>query len=489
MKHAILILAHKDIEFVCRLVRYFHTNCEVFVHWDRKQSLTPEQVARLKSYRQVKSVTQVYEVNWGGTSILDCELYLFQIALEKSDADYFHLISGQDYPTRPLNSFFDFFEKNKGKEFLQYVHLPHPNWGNNTFDRLLYYYPYDYASKKEQPRQWVREQVQQQRERGIKRPIPTEFDHIYGSSQWFSVTRKAVELMLEYTQNTPAFYQHIWMTFAPEECYMATVFVNLLGTENVVAWNCRFIRWEYENGNRPANLADEHFHYLLEREYLFARKIETSCSLGLLDNIDKYLLNDDADIKQLPTGGWVYDGFLKYGYEAVFCRFVQQLYWDMGVRTALDMGCGCGYYVSQWRRKGLSFAGYDSNPHTEVLSRMLLPEGDTVCGVADLTEKDLRIPVTFDLVVCKDVLPYIPQDKEKIAIKNLARLSSHAILVSWNTTPALSLRCREIDEAKLIQSFKEEGFVVERYMTARLHVIWQKNKCCLFLKDGKQLLI
>lgn len=44
MKHAILILAHKDIEFVCRLVRYFHTNCEVFVHWDRKQSLTPEQL-------------------------------------------------------------------------------------------------------------------------------------------------------------------------------------------------------------------------------------------------------------------------------------------------------------------------------------------------------------------------------------------------------------------------------------------------------------
>ena len=38
---------------------------------------------------------------------------------------------------------------------------------------------------------------------------------------------------------------------------------------------------------------------------------------------------------------------------------------------------------------------------------MLLPEGDAVCEVADLTE-ELDIPTPFDIAVCKDVLPYYP---------------------------------------------------------------------------------
>lgn len=31
---------------------------------------------------------------------------------------------------------------------------------------------------------WVREQVRQQQAKRAKRPIPDEFDHLYGSSQW-----------------------------------------------------------------------------------------------------------------------------------------------------------------------------------------------------------------------------------------------------------------------------------------------------------------
>lgn len=76
------------------------------------------------------------------------------------------------------------------------------------------------------------------------------------------------------------------MTFAPEECYASTVLVNLLGTENITPWNCRFIRWKYENGNRPANLGNEHFYLLTEREYLFARKMEWACSTELTNRID-----------------------------------------------------------------------------------------------------------------------------------------------------------------------------------------------------------
>lgn len=490
MNHAILIMAHKDIEQVCRLVEYFCINCYVFIHWDKKQFLSDVDVERLYSYKQVKLVSQKYEVNWGGTSILACELYLLQYAKCYSDAEYFHLISGQDYPTRSIDCFLEFFLKNKGKEYVQYVHLPHPKWENNTFRRLQYFYPYDYANNQENPRQWVREQVRKQQADGLKRPIPDEFDHIYGSSQWFSISRDATSILLDYTQKSPSLYRRMWMTFAPEECYIATVLVNLLGTERVVQKNLRFIRWKYENGNRPANLGAEHFFHLLNRDYFFCRKIDSSCSLNLLDYIDKYLLNDNCFEGQTSTGGWIYDGFLKYERENVFCSFVSRLCADMGVKTAVDMGCGCGYYVAQWRSMGLAFAGYDANPYTPSLSRMLLPDGDLSCGVADITEIDLVISEPFDLVVCKDVLPYISEKKERIAVSNLARLSSHAILLSWKT-PGLNIDAeyREVVESDIIGYFEEEGFIVERYMTERLHVMLRRKDCCLLLKRGKQLII
>ena len=301
MKHAILILAHKNIGQLCRLAGYFEKDCDVFIHIDKKPPVTREEEEKLRSYKQVKAVSREYDVNWGGTSVLESEMHLLRMAVQRSDADYFHLISGQDYPTRPLDYFLEFFDRNAGKEYIGYLHLPHPNWEDNTFRRLQYYYPYDYAAGKRNPRGWVREQVRQQQAKRAKRPIPDEFDHLYGSSQWWSITRKAAITLLDYTDRFPSLYGRMWMTFAPEECYVATVLVNLMDKEDIVPWNHRFIRWKHENGNRPANLGCEHFRYLLEDEYLFARKIEQPCSTVLLDRIDRYLLQD-REIGLTKTG-------------------------------------------------------------------------------------------------------------------------------------------------------------------------------------------
>lgn len=477
-----MILAHKNIGQLCRLVEYFDRNCEIFIHIDRKQCVKSEDKEKLLDYKQVKLVTDEYEVYWGGTSVLESEMYLLRMSVQQSDADYFHLISGQDYPTRPLSYFLDFFNRNAGKEYISYMHLPHPYWESNTFRRLQYYFPYDCAGGKDNPRQWVREQVRLQRNRGVKRPIPNEFDHLYGSSQWFSITRNAAITLLDYTDRSPSFYNRMWMTFAPEECYVATVLLNLLGKDNIVSWNQRFIRWKYENGNRPANLGCEHFRYLLENECLIARKIELPCSNTLLGWIDWYL-HSDREIELKPTGGWIYDGFMQHRYDRKFADFVAKMWCDVSARTGLDMGCGAGIYVAQWRSRGLSFAGYDANPYTKELSAMLLPDGDTPCGVADLTE-ELDADCKFDIVVCKDVLPYIPQDLVHIAIKNLTKLSARFIILSWDVPDELStLPHRRISEDTLMSLLADDGFVKERYRTANLRVIQNRKDYCVFTRE------
>lgn len=42
MRHAILILAHKNVDQLCRLVRYFDHDCDVYIHIDKKQPIATE---------------------------------------------------------------------------------------------------------------------------------------------------------------------------------------------------------------------------------------------------------------------------------------------------------------------------------------------------------------------------------------------------------------------------------------------------------------
>lgn len=462
MTHAIIILAHKNIPQVARLARYFEHDCDVFVHIDRKQQVDPAELALLKNLPQVRLVSRQYDVNWGGFSILECEIWLMQQVFVQSDAKYFHLISGQDYPVRPLTQFLDFFEEKKGKEFMLNIHLPNPGWEKNTFGRFQYYYPYDQAGDRPNPRHWASEQAKLQQDRGMKRPIPDEFDHLYGSSQWFSISRKAVKTLLDYTREKPSLYNRMWMTFAPEEAYLATVLVNLLGKECFANTNLRFIRWKHENGNRPANLGPEHFHYLLEHNVFFARKVEIPCSEALLNQIDKYLHRDDK-IRPMPCGGWNYNGFLKYEFNPRFCSFVAQFCKEFPISSAIDMGCGAGIYVNAWCEAGLPFCGYDANPHTMELSRLLIPKEKEPCGVADLTDT-LEVDNPFDLVICKDVLQYIPEGLREKAINNLALLSNRYILVTWDFESDKPVPTIEEFRSKLML----HGFHLNSNLTARL---------------------
>lgn len=430
MKHAIMIMAHKNFGFLRHLIEYFSRDCYVFVHVDKKSSITREEQACLAAMPQVSGVYRKYSVHWGGFSILKCELFLLREAMRSSDADYFHLISGQDYPIKPLSTFLEFFEKNKGKEFIRYANIPHPRWDHYTFSRFQYYYPYDWFGKStEESKRIVNKLVDWQKKHGIKRRIPDHFEHLYGSTQWFSITRKAVETLLDYTRRHPAFYRRARWTFASEEFYVATVLVNLLPKKDIERRDLRCIRWIRENGNYPANLGFEHFHVLAEQETnLFARKFEEPMCVPLIPLIDKYLLKDqDSDISK--TGGWNYDGLQQYHYEASFAALISSLCKLLDIHSVVDMGCGAGFYVASLRRHKIPATGYDANPYTEKLSAILLPKGDEPCGVADITE-DVEVDEPFDMVLCMNLLSCIPNELREKAIENLCFLSGRYVLLS-----------------------------------------------------------
>lgn len=422
MNNAILILAHKDFSLLSHMVDYFYRDCYVFIHIDRKADVAKKYVTTLLQKPQVVAVYRKYNVNWGGYSILKAELFLFKEALRLCDATYFHLISGQDYPIKPLTAFLDFFERNKSLNFISCGSIGDNRLGRkNAYFRYQYFLPYDYFhGSRRQVWRKINRFVNIQKKVGISRGIPVQFDKIYCGSQWLSIPLETVKTIVEYTNERPAFYHRLKCTFAPEESYFQTLIVNLCTCESVVFKNYRFIRWKNENNNSPANLSMIHFHLLVESEDFFARKMDERYCKNVIENIDKYLLTEAF-----------------YGTSFCFNKYdfalTQSLYlyckW-LNIYNVLDFGCGPGLYVAALRRLGLLVAGYDASPLMKEISAIIVPEDDSPCEIADLTDK-MEEYDTFQLVYCINVLQYIEHSCLCRAMENLTLLASKSLLIGW----------------------------------------------------------
>ena len=453
MKHAILILAHKDIEHLKRLVGYFRRDCYVFIHLDKKAGFSPDAIDSLKAFPQVAGVYNRFSIHWGGNRMVKCELFLLRKALENCDASFFHFLSGQDYPIRPLDVFLDFFERHSSQNFLSFLHLPHPLWQDYTFRRFQYFYPFDWIKDHEHS-PFMETVLRWQARLGIRRSVPFVFPHLYGGSQWMSITRQSVELLLKYTRKKPAFLRKLFMIFTPDEVYFQTILCNCTPKAFLQQTNLRFIRWKHENGSRPAVLGKEHFLFLIEKENLLARKFDKNISAGLLQAIDQYLLNDPP-LARSSTGGWIYRGFLRYKLDMRMVDYIYSYARTIAAEDALDFGCGAGLYVAHLRRRGLPAMGYDANPYTEELSALLLPQADVPCKTADLTD-NFGEGVQFDLVLCLDTLGCIPETLQPKALANLAKFCKKSLIVSYNRAQLSdAVRSR-------IMSFEQYGFRLNR---------------------------
>lgn len=460
MKHAILILAHKDINQVKHLIEYFERDCYVYIHIDKTGEISRANASSLLSLPQTTKVFRKYSLHWGGFSILKTEVFLLKEALENCDAEYFHLISGQDYPIKPLSYFLDFFKAYKNLNFLSFVHIPHPKWQENTYDRLTYYYFFDFFKERVKSCRLSKKWVNTESKYRIKRKIPQYFNHLYGGSQWFSITRAATTELLRYTKKHKSFYRRLHFTFAPEEIYIQTVLVNLLPKHSIINNNKRFIRWKKENGNYPANLAMEHFHLLAESDDLFARKMDYPISSPLVSSIDKYLIKENSTFYQLYNNGNTKNKFEVNLYNPRITECLYTYIKGVNLQDVLDIGCGCGFYVAALRRLRISIMGYDYNPLTTEISSLLLPWGDTLCGVADFTKKQNGF-VSFDLVICLNVFQYIKVDDTNALTENLLRFSKKSIIISWDSSFERNLGKNILSKIKT-KGFKQ-NFFAESY--------------------------
>lgn len=276
MKHAVLIIGHRNFSLVMGEMARYDGDFTIFIHWDRRHPLSQEQKGMLYATGRVAYIGEELCVNWASYGIVRATLLLCEKAVEHGRFDYFHLISDADALTVGIEEFKAFFERNNGRNFLHHGTLTETS---EEIYKLRYYHrmeKYNIRGNKEDDRKY-REELKSQQDAGQERGLPP--CDLYWGSAWWSLQNDCVRYLL----GQVAFIEKYFVdTLFPDEHFAQMVIMNSPFAQTVENNNLRYISWTFRNGNRPAVLDRSDLPLIMNGSYLYARKIDGDISKELV---------------------------------------------------------------------------------------------------------------------------------------------------------------------------------------------------------------
>lgn len=289
MKQAILITAYRDFDQLLDLVALFDDRFGVYIHIDKKSNCGDRIYDSLKGQSQVQWVSSDYTINWGGRNHLLAILSLCKKAFADGKYSYFHLITGQDLPIKPFDTFFDTLVFEEPVNFLEHFPMPAICWNNGGMERLELYNFYDVFNAKSQG--WIIEKLKSiQRKIAFKRNIYKDLPPFYGGSTYWSLHQSAIEMVLDYTKKYPKLLRQLKHTFCSEEFYFQTILLNSPLAPQINNYNLRYIDWKLGEGGSPSILIESDFEALQKSPAFFARKFDIKISRELINRVKAEIL-------------------------------------------------------------------------------------------------------------------------------------------------------------------------------------------------------
>ena len=118
------------------------------------------------------------------------------------------------------------------------------------------------------------------------------------------------------------------------------------------------------------------------------------------------------------TTDYAYDSFLDKGLCTELIKFFKE---EKG--TIVDLGCGDGRYVREFRENKIKADGYDGNPNTPTITNGL-------CKVLDLTEI-VFLPKKYAWVLSLEVGEHLPLDSTIQFLCNIVDNCRKGAVISW----------------------------------------------------------
>jgi hypothetical protein len=212
--------------------------------------------------------------------------------------DWLVYLSGQDYPVRPVSEIERTFATGDVDGFVRYwdVLSPDSPWGTKRAIRRYFY-------RWRRLPDWFRLPLRLVKAFRYVLPIETSFVYgvhlgtrlreppfddrfrCFGGSQWQSLSRPAVEVLVDSLRERPDLVDYFRQCLVPDEALVQTVLINS-GRLRLANDNRRFTDTEEREKGHARVLVTDDFDRLTDGSFDFARKFDPVLSRELLDRLD-----------------------------------------------------------------------------------------------------------------------------------------------------------------------------------------------------------
>lgn len=278
MKHAFLIMAHHQFEILGKMMTLLDDErCAFYIHIDKKSSEQPEPFLQDCCKKSSVVFAERMYVNWGGYSQIDCTMKLMKLAAS-DNYDYYHLISGADFPIKKKEYILKFFEEQGN---IQYVQCS-PTIQAKYLDRIKVHSIFQDSRNKHLQ---ILDKAIRKTERmiGYSRINQEKREFQFGSN-WFSITDDFVNWVLQEKKWIEKTFRY---TRCGDELFIQTLLINSPYRKQTNEYlflhdnraNMRYV--DFSRG-KPYIFRKEDYDDLLKSPMLFARKFDT--------NVDKEIV-------------------------------------------------------------------------------------------------------------------------------------------------------------------------------------------------------
>jgi hypothetical protein len=283
-KLGIVVLAyHRPEQLALLLETLRHPQVAIYLHIDSAAEIEPFRSALAARAHGELVWVRRHRSRWGSLGIVDAELE----GISRAVADrcsYMLVISGEDFPLRPVSEIVEFAEANQQRSYVQTYELPYEAWPLQGRQRTDFYtcrigsslftcVPRGEDTSSMSPARkalnWAL------RARFMLKP-PRRFPSYLrpvGGQQWLNLSPAAAAHVLGFLAEHPDYRPYHAYTACPDEMLIQSILLGtgFAGQHEVINDDLRFLKWT--GGDHPKTLQLDDLPGMLDSADLFARKV------------------------------------------------------------------------------------------------------------------------------------------------------------------------------------------------------------------------
>lgn len=282
MKVAFLMQCHKNPEQINLLLEALnHPMVDVFVHVDKKSQAIKDKITQ-RAGVYILPEQQCVDVQWAQYSQVEATLQLLRAAVIGGYSHYW-LISGQDYPLRPMDNILDFLEANQEANFIECSQIKPFNKRNDV------YFPNSVIGRKLWQKVlknlWIYGTGGWNKTFPIfKRKAPDDFKYWFGS-QWWCLNSTTAQWIIDYLNEHTEYEKFFEHSLCSDECFFQTLVMNS-PFANTTKPYLHYIKWE-KGKSSPRTLTTIDYEELKKTEKIIARKFDIDVDTEIIERLRK----------------------------------------------------------------------------------------------------------------------------------------------------------------------------------------------------------